>query len=385
MNANNIGGSLKRGWALVGAILAMALIWTVSQAMAAPDDGGTGEGRLVSIYDRGEEHAVLTRGTTVADALHDADIQIDPADIVEPAPSEQLVARNYHVNVYRARPVVVADGAARIRVMTAEQSPRQIARTAGVTLYDEDVTKLERVDDVINDGGAGLKLSIDRAVMFQFTLYGKKFEARTQSATVGEMLREKGITPGPQDGVSTPDSTPMVAGMSISVWRNGKQTITQEEVVTKPIEEIKDADREVGYRAVKTPGTDGKKQVTYEIEMRDGVEVSRKVLASVVTLQPVKQVEVIGAKAVFSGAFGEALARLRQCESGNNYANKNNPKYRGAYQYDYATWANYQGYYDPADAPPAVQDAKAWETYQRRGWQPWPSCRVSQGLQDIYR
>lgn len=71
---------------------------------------------------------------------------------------------------------------------------------------------------------------------------------------------------------------------------------------------------------------------------------------------------------------------LRLCESGNNYANKNNSKYRGAYQYDFSTWANYGGYYDPADAPPEVQDAKFAETYARRGATPWPHCGKVAGL-----
>ena len=43
------------------------------------------------------------------------------------------------------------------------------------------------------------------------------------------------------------------------------------------------------------------------------------------------------------------------------------------------------GYANAAEAPPEVQDQKAWETYQRRGWQPWPTCKNKMGLQDIYR
>ena len=71
---------------------------------------------------------------------------------------------------------------------------------------------------------------------------------------------------------------------------------------------------------------------------------------------------------------------LRLCESGNNYSNRNNSTYRGAYQYDFSTWANYGGYYDPADAPPEVQDAKFAETYARRGGSPWPVCSKRAGL-----
>ena len=46
---------------------------------------------------------------------------------------------------------------------------------------------------------------------------------------------------------------------------------------------------------------------------------------------------------------------------------------------------NYGGYELASDAPAAVQDEKAWQTYKARGWQPWPTCKVKMGLQDIYR
>jgi len=103
----------------------------------------------------------------------------------------------------------------------------------------------------------------------------------------------------------------------------------------------------------------------------------------VVTEQPSKQVETVGSKPSFSGDFAAALAKLRACESGGNYANKNNASYRGAYQYSYSTWANKYGIYDPADASPAQQDQAARETYVRRGWQPWPHCGAN--LPDTYR
>ena len=368
---------------LISAIFAVAIIWTVSQAMAAPVDGGGQTERLVSIYDRGEERAIVTRANTVTEALRDARVTVDPADIVEPALSTKLVAKNYHINVYRARPVVVTDSVARYRVMTAEQSPRQIAQQANVTLYDEDLTELKRVDDVVGEGGAGLKLVIDRATPFTFVLYGKKFEAHSQEITVGDMLRTKNVKLAAQDGTSVPLSTPLVAGMSVEVWRNGVQTVTQEEEVSMPIRHVQNADQPVGFKQVQTPGKPGKKQVTYELNLQNGKEVARKMIQSVVSAQPLEQVEIVGSKPVFSGDFAAALAKLRQCEAGGNYANKNNPKYRGAYQYDYSTWANYQGIYDPADAAPAIQDQKVWETYQRRGWSPWPNC--GKGLPDTYR
>ncbi len=73
-----------------------------------------------------------------------------------------------------------------------------------------------------------------------------------------------------------------------------------------------------------------------------------------------------------SGSDG-IFARIRQRESGGNYATNTGNGYYGAYQYDLRTWSGYAGYARPDLAPPAVQDAKAAETYAQRGCSPWPN------------
>lgn len=252
--------------------------------------------RLVTIHDGSSEVTIVTRAATVKDALGQAGIAVSPVDIVEPAASEQLVAKSYQVNIFRARPVVVVDGRKSVRIMTAEQSPRQIAKAASMTLHDEDLTEVQRVNDVLSGGGAGLQLTIDRATVFSLTLYGKTFEARTQAMTVAGLLKEKGITLGENDGVRPALDTPITTGLSVSIWRNGKQTVTVEEAIVKPTEEIKDPALDLGVRQVKTAGADGKRNVTYEIEMRDGVEISRSEIASVTILEPTKEIVIVGAK-----------------------------------------------------------------------------------------
>ena len=258
-------------------------------------DALDGSGRLVTIHDRGQETVLLSDAETIGEALESAGVVLDQHDAVEPAVSEKMVATEYSVNIYRARPVTVVDGPTRQKIVTPYQTAEQIAKDSGIQLFAEDLTTLSRSPDLLADG-AGLTLTIDRATEFQLTLYGKQTAARTQGATVGEMLEQKGITLGQNDRVLPGVDTDLSPELAVQVWREGRQTITAEEPVAFEVQQIRDANQETGYKAVQTPGIDGKKNVTYEVEIRDGQEVSRTEIAALVTQQPTTQVEVIGTK-----------------------------------------------------------------------------------------
>ena len=71
---------------------------------------------------------------------------------------------------------------------------------------------------------------------------------------------------------------------------------------------------------------------------------------------------------------GSVSSSTVQCESGGDYSAVNPAGYYGAYQFDQSTWdayapSGYQGV-NPAEAPPAVQDAAAANV----PYDAWPSC-----------
>ena len=154
---------------------------------------------------------------------------------------------------------------------------------------------MSRSSDIISDG-AGLQLQIQRATPLILDLYGKKTEVRTQTNTIGEMLKEKNITLAKDDRASLPTSMTISSGLEVRIWREGKQTINVDEAVAFGVEQIKDADRAIGYKAVQTAGKTGMRTATYEIVVVNGKEVARTEIASIVTAQPQTQVEVIGSK-----------------------------------------------------------------------------------------
>jgi len=256
--------------------------------------------RLITVFDRGTTRVFLSDDKTVGDALKAQGIELDARDTVEPATDEELIATDYQVNIYRARPVVVVDGAVRVKTISSYQTAEQIAKDVKITVYDEDTTTLRPLTDFVGDG-AGLQLTIKRATPFILDLYGKKTEVRTQAKTVGDMLKEKEIILGASGRVSLPEDAPISQGMEVRVWREGKQTVSIDQEIPSVSRIAYDADRPLGYRAVQTPGVPGIRSVTYQLEIKDGAEISRVEIANIVTRNPTEQVEVIGLRNDGSG------------------------------------------------------------------------------------
>lgn len=280
-------------------LVAVVLLFVVvlSRNVYAADATASADSHIVTLHDNGEDLGFITRKATLREAFAEQGIRIDANDRTEPGLDDPLVASSYEVNVYRARTVIIRDGLVELRVITAYRTGEQIAKQAGIALHDEDIVKLEASNDFITEGAAEI-MTITRAVPFTFVFYGKTEQAYTQADTVGDMLDEKNIKLAANDVVEPGKAALMTAGMTVKLYRNGIQTVTTEEEVAFETEKVKDANRPAGYKEVKTPGIAGKRTVTYEINMQNGIEVSRKELNSVTTIQPVKQVEVVGARYV---------------------------------------------------------------------------------------
>jgi len=325
---------------------------------------------LVSVYYDGQNKTVATSASTVGEALSKMGVSLQKGDVVEPALEQPLTVGVTNVNVYRSFSYVVEDGNKQINTTSGYRSPRKVIEQAGITIYPEDNIVAERVDEFVQNASVGQKLVIDRATPVTVVLAGQVFEFRTRSKTVAELFAEKQLSVQPQDIVSTSLTEPLQPNMRIVVNRLTQQIVTEEIGIAPSVVQTVDYNKSSDYREVKDPGSAGKRVIKYLATIQDGVEQSRVVLEEKVVVEPQPTVVVIGPTLLDSSGW----AKLRFCESGGNYTNKNNPLYRGAYQFDYGTWNNFGGYKDPADAPPAVQDAKALQTYKARGASPWPVC-----------
>lgn len=289
---------------IIAALFVLTCVTAIAKNAQAEAEIAQAGKHVLTIYDGGEERGYLTEADTLKAALDEAGVKLNENDVTEPALDEKLVAGSYNVNIYRARSVTVIDGNTRTKVMSPYRTAKQVAKQAGIELQTEDKAVLTSSADDFVATGAMETMEIDRATPVTLIYYGKKTTVYTHEVTVADLLKSKDIEVGKTDTLSVKKDAKITKNMTIELWRNGSQTVTEDKEVDFPVEQIQDANRDAGYREVKSAGKKGMKTVTYEIVMKNGKEVSRKEIGSVVTKEPVKQVEIVGTKPVIAKYTG---------------------------------------------------------------------------------
>lgn len=283
---------LIAGFASLGFLLLLNIFAVAGKNSAK----ATGQGnKILTVFESGQKTSFKTNAKTVREALKAQKINFSKEDSVEPGLDEELTGAEYSINIYRAKPVVIEDGELKTKILTAAQTPRQIAEKACLNVHNEDKLAFEESGNILEDGSINT-LKITRAKEISVDLFGKTESFRTQAKTVEDFLKEKKIVLGKDDGISIDLKTQISNGLNFRIWRNGKQTLTVEEPTDFQTETIQDANKDSGYKEIKEAGEKGTKSVTYEVEMQNGKEISRKKINETEIKAAKKQVVIVGTK-----------------------------------------------------------------------------------------
>ncbi|HSX15823.1 MAG TPA: ubiquitin-like domain-containing protein [Candidatus Saccharimonadales bacterium] len=273
------------GLVLVGAGVLLVLAKTHRTATFHPDTSF-----IAIISHDNEVQTVPTKEPTVGDLLHKLHIPLNPRDRVEPSLDTAIEQDNFRINIYRSVPVTITDGTTVTTAYSAAATPRSIVADAGLPLYAEDGVTAGPSENLLADQSLGKRIVIDRSVPLTLNDYGTMLSIRTHATTVAGLLDSKGIKLQPQDTVIPDVSTPITPGMQVFVTRKGSQIVAVTETIPAPQQIITDYSLSFGTSAVRQQGSDGTQVLTYQVNTENGVETSRVLLQTVVTVQPVPQV-----------------------------------------------------------------------------------------------
>ncbi len=276
---------------------------------------GASDTRVVRLFVEGREQVVPTRAKTVKDLLDRLAISVYESDIVEPGVTTEITDTGFQVNVYRARTVLVDDEGEQKIIVTAEPTPQRVAEKVGLKVYPEDkVTKVaadivDPLEAINTQNVISEKVVIDRATPATINLYGNVVTVRTHATTVEALLEEKGIKINEGDSILPSPGTALTPDTQVFIARFGTQLEQLEEAIDPPIEYVDDFNLTLGSSQVREPGQPGKRIVTYEIGLTNGIETSRKLIQEVIIEQPTVRVVARGKKApVVAGNKAEIMA-----------------------------------------------------------------------------
>lgn len=216
---------------------------------------------VVIVVDGKEETHITYKGT-VKDVLEDKGIAIAPKDKVQPD-LEEKVSSDDIIEVTRAVEVELVAGNKEITIKTAEDTIKDMINAEKDELKAEGIEFKEGIDEITpsldTKIGQGLKIQLVKV----------------------EVLNE------------------------VSLEEIDYETIVKE-----------DDSLEINTESVKQEGAIGEKEITYEVIKKDGKEVSREIIKSTVTKEPINKIVLQGTKRVFASRDGEMeYQKLIYCES----------------------------------------------------------------------
>lgn len=255
-----------------------------------------------------ETETVPTKEPTVGALLRKLQIHIGVHDRVEPSPGTVIAQDNFRINVYRAVPVTITDGAITATTYSAGATPRAVVTDAGMQLYAEDGVTAQPAENLTAEQSLGKHIIINRSVPLTLNDYGTILSIRTHAATVAGLLESKGIGLQPEDTVIPALDTPITPNMQVFVTRKGTQIVTETQTIPAPVQTVTDSSLSFGTTAVRQQGSDGTQVLTYQIHTENGVEVGRTLLQTVVTVPAVPKIIARG-QAVSIPADKQAVMR----------------------------------------------------------------------------
>lgn len=243
---------------------------------------------IVYLSDGTKRQTLDTNAKTVGELINRLPLHLIPQDVVEPSRSTKIVEDNFRVNVYRARPVTVIVNGQKIVTITAQKSARVVAVEAGAKIYPEDGVSFGV--GTLKENILGEKVIIAPSTPLYLNLYGTPLSTRTQATSVEGLLQEKHIKLGKGDKVKPALDTPITPHLQVFVTRKGVKITSVEETIPAPTQIIPDASLSLGASVVRQVGSPGKRAVTYELVIKNGKVVGKKIIQQAIIQDAIPQI-----------------------------------------------------------------------------------------------
>jgi len=242
-------------------------------------------GKVVYIYDGDVVTNLKTAKFTVGEALEEAEIIPGEFDVVDPS-ADTAIENGMEIHITRAIPISLTDGGQTREVYTLSQTVADVLKEQGITYAGFDTVSPAPEMPVAR----GMCIDVRRSKTIMYTGDGETLPVSTLMNTVGEMMVALGVSMDENDFTEPSMDTALYEGLEVRLVRVEAITVTEEETVGYTIEEKNTSALTKGKTRVAQNGKNGVRTNTYSVVMHNGEEVSRELVSSEITREPVKKI-----------------------------------------------------------------------------------------------
>ena len=354
-------------------LLIGGLVGAIVLALGATAAAYAGFSRTVTLSIDGRETQVRTFGDNVGDVLASKGIEPTEHDSVVPG-VDTPVNDGSRIAVRLGRPLELSIDGNKKTLWTTATTVAGALDQLGVRVGNAALS-VSRGSD-IDRSGMALEVTTPKLVSLKIA-HDKAERHNVPAATVGELIEQVGADVDRTDIVRPSRSAELTDRTKIVVTKIGTRTKhVPRETIAAPVQEQKDDSMMSGETVTVREGSDGLRDVTYQLRFRNGEVVKRKVVKAEVLRQPVATIVKVGTKTVDTGVW-DAIAA---CESGGNWAANTGNGYYGGLQFNPGTWAAYGGSGMPHENSREQQIAVAERVRDAEGgYGAWPHCGAQFG------
>lgn len=172
-----------------------------------------------------------------------------------------------------------------IEIRTQRSTVGQLLTELGLVVGDTDTVEVSPDEPLVD----GMTVSVVRGRPVFIKVDGTTRAVLSPARAVEEVLRQAGISLGPEDFTRPASGEPVPEDRCISVvrvsYREEKET---REIDCGPPDYVSDPRLDAGITVTRIAGQNGLEEVTYKVRYEDDVAVSREVLARRVVKAPVR-------------------------------------------------------------------------------------------------
>lgn len=244
----------------------------------------------VDVVDDGKTTQVTTTRSDAMEILNQIELSIDAKDRIDLSSFQS--GKGGKIVISRSKDISVEYSSVITNYEVYATTVKEAIQEVGIE-YSDKFSVNFKMDEKVTDG---MVISVVVPNPVRITLDGATRVAVAVDGTVADFLASNGITLGETDIVTPSLDTPIAEGLEIVINRVSIQQITETHGIPFATKTVKTNTLPAGTTQIQTEGSNGAKEVVFDVTLVDGVEASKTVVSENVTAKAVAQVVLMGTK-----------------------------------------------------------------------------------------